>query len=56
MNKKEFLSEKVTPILEPLVIDLLMKKPDDPVDFMISYLTQLRTEEDGEGMYETDKF
>ena len=49
-NKEKALSEKfllnrVTPILEPLMVDLLMEKPDDPVDYMIKYLSKLPNDE-----------
>jgi len=46
ISNESFLTEKVNPILEPLTIDLLIKKPEDPVDYMIYYLSRLRIDED----------
>eukprot|EP00826_Nyctotherus_ovalis_P045753 TRINITY_DN5094_c0_g1_i2.p1 TRINITY_DN5094_c0_g1~~TRINITY_DN5094_c0_g1_i2.p1 ORF type:complete len:240 (-),score=75.39 TRINITY_DN5094_c0_g1_i2:486-1205(-) len=48
ITNEEFLAKKVNPILEPLAIDLLMRKPEDPVDYMIDYLDRLQTDEDEE--------
>lgn len=42
----EFLATKVTPVLEPMMVDLLMNKPEDPVAYMIKYLTELKVEEE----------
>ena len=41
LENKKYLSRKVNPILELLIAELLKKQPDDPVDFM---KTWLRTE------------
>jgi len=39
-SPKDFLAQKVTPIMDPLLFELLSKKPEDPVDFMIQYLAE----------------
>ncbi len=38
---KDFLETKVTPVMEPLMIELLRNKPSDPVGYMIKYLAKL---------------
>jgi len=37
-EKKQFIIDVLDPILEPMVNELLTKLPDNPTDFMISYL------------------
>lgn len=37
---KEYLAQNVTPVMEPLMFDLLMHKPEDPLDFMINWLKE----------------
>ena len=39
-TSNDFLANKVTPVMEPMMIELLLHKPDDPVDFMIKYLSK----------------
>ena len=45
-TSKDFLATKVTPVMEPMMIELLLHKPDDPVSFMIKHLSGIvgRTE------------
>lgn len=41
MDEKEnrnYINSKIHPIFERLVIDLLLNKPDDPVDYMLEWL------------------
>lgn len=45
MGQEAFLEIKVTPIITPLVEELLLKKPDDPVGFMIDYLFKFIAEQ-----------
>jgi len=40
--KKEYLETKVSPILEPLVLDVLEQNPENLLDFMIDWLTKKR--------------
>lgn len=37
-RQRKKLKKKVDYILEPLLIDLLIKKPEDSLDFMIQWL------------------
>eukprot|EP01017_Pseudomicrothorax_dubius_P015467 TRINITY_DN1781_c0_g2_i1.p1 TRINITY_DN1781_c0_g2~~TRINITY_DN1781_c0_g2_i1.p1 ORF type:complete len:377 (-),score=133.11 TRINITY_DN1781_c0_g2_i1:170-1300(-) len=36
---REFIDKKINPILEKLVVDLLINKPEDVVEFMIDWIT-----------------
>ena len=36
-KSKDFLDKKVTPLMEPLMIELLRNKPEDPIHFMMKY-------------------
>jgi len=38
MDKQEYLDNKVKPILENLVFQIICEKPENPVDFMINWL------------------
>lgn len=40
---QHYIQDKVHPILEKLLMDLLMDKPDDPVDFMRKWLANYET-------------
>lgn len=37
-NAKAFLAKKVNPILEKLVVELVMKRPDNVTQFMVNWL------------------
>jgi hypothetical protein len=37
-QNKEYIQAKINPILERLVVDALLQKPDNVVDFMIKWL------------------
>ena len=37
-ENKKFLRQKVNPILEPMVAELMKKQPDDPIDFMKKWI------------------
>lgn len=37
-ENKKFLRQKVNPILEPMVAELMKKQPDDPIDFMRKWI------------------
>ena len=39
-TSKDYLAQNVTPIMELLMFDLLMHKPEDPLDFMINWLKE----------------
>jgi len=45
LGQEEFLKHKVTPIAEPLIQDLLLKKPEDSIGYMIDYLARLIKEQ-----------
>ena len=38
MDKQEYLDNKVKPILENLVFQIICEKPEKPIDFMINWL------------------
>ena len=44
----EYLNEKINPILEPLVIDLLAQQPSEPVEFIFEWLEQKYKRKKGE--------
>ena len=50
-TSKDFLANKVTPVMEPMMIELLLHKPDDPVDFMIKYLSKSTGHTEGNKEY-----
>ena len=35
---KQYLANKLNPILEPLVTEILVSKPNDPIDFMLEWI------------------
>ena len=37
-GNRKTLKKKIDYILEPMVIDILLKKPEDPLKFMIAWL------------------
>lgn len=37
-NNKEYIQAKINPILEKLVVDALLQKPENVIDFMIKWL------------------
>ena len=37
-STKDYISAKLNPILEPLVLEILSARPDDPASFMINWL------------------
>jgi len=43
---KDYLANKVTPLMEPLMVELLTQKPEDPVDFMLNWLSDLAENSD----------
>jgi hypothetical protein len=45
LGQEDFLKHKVTPIVEPLIQDLLFKKPEDSIGYMIDYLARLVREQ-----------
>ena len=65
MENKKFLNQKVNPILEPLVAELMKKQPDDPIAFMKNWIkvngeaieTKIleRIENRPEGIYSTSE-
>lgn len=38
MDKQEYLDTKIKPIFENLVFQIICEKPENPVDFMITWL------------------
>ena len=38
MNKQEYIENKIKPIMENLMFQLVCEKPDDPVEFMINWI------------------
>ena len=38
MDKQEYLDTKIEPIFENLVFQIICEKPENPVDFMITWL------------------
>ena len=38
MNKQEYLDTKLKPIMQNLVFQLVLERPDDPASFMIDWL------------------
>ena len=38
MNKQEYLETKIKPIMENLIFQLVLERPDDPAVFMIDWL------------------
>jgi len=40
---KEYIHTKVDPIVQNLVVDLLLNRPDDVIDFMITWLNNKRS-------------
>ena len=41
-DTKIYLTNKLDPILEPIVTQILKEKPSDPVDFIITHLENLQ--------------
>jgi hypothetical protein len=41
-NKRQEIKQRVNHILEPLLVDLLIVKPDNPYQFMTQWLEQRR--------------
>lgn len=39
---KEYINTKVDPIVQSLVVDLLLNRPDDVIEFMITWLQNKR--------------
>ena len=37
-DNRNYINHKVHPIFEKLVVDLLLTKPDEPVDYIIHWL------------------
>jgi len=35
---KQYLLNRINPLLEPLITDILASKPDDPIPFLIDWL------------------
>jgi D-mannonate dehydratase len=46
-TSKDFLDKKVTPVMEPMMIELLLHKPEDPVSFMIQHLSGIVGQKEG---------
>lgn len=40
LKKMHYIETKIDPILSRLVVDVLTKQPDDPVEFMIKWLQE----------------
>lgn len=40
---KEYIHTKVDPIIQNLVVDLLLNRPDDVIDFMVTWLNDKRS-------------
>ena len=38
MDKQEYLDTKIKPIFENLIFQIICEKPENPVDFMITWL------------------
>ena len=38
MKKKEYIEKVLKPILDDIILNLCLEKPDDPAQFMINYL------------------
>ena len=39
---KQYLTTKIDPILEPMVTQILLDKPADPIEFMLRWLEKLQ--------------
>ena len=39
-SKSQYLATKITPILEPLILDLLANQPKEPAEYMVNWLQQ----------------
>ena len=37
-EETEFLKEKIEPFLEPMIMELTLKKPNDPYSFILKWL------------------
>lgn len=37
-QQKQYLDSKITPLLKPMLVELFISKPSDPMTFMINYL------------------
>ena len=37
-DETEFLKEKIEPFLEPMIMELTLKKPNDPYSFILKWL------------------
>ncbi len=48
---KQYLALKVNPVLEPMMTELLMQKPADPVAFIIAWLEKLRSQPGSKEMF-----
>jgi len=46
---KTYLATKLDPILEPLVTELLLNKPSDPIEFMIKWLENKQKKNKSDG-------
>ena len=42
--KGKYMVGKLDPVLEPMVVQMMLDKPDDPVGFMISWLEKAQKE------------
>jgi hypothetical protein len=40
LKKMNYIKTKIDPILSQMVVDILTKQPDEPVEFMIKWLTE----------------
>ena len=38
MNQKEYLEKKIKPIMENLIFQLVLERPEDPTAFMVDWL------------------
>ena len=37
-DNRNYIADKIHPIFEKLVVDLLVSKPEEPIDFIISWM------------------
>ena len=38
MNKKEYLENRIKPIMENLIVQLVLERPEEPTAFMVDWL------------------
>jgi len=50
-GRYEYISSKVDPILLPMVTELVCKRPENPVQFMIEYLRRTENEQDASNKF-----